>query len=238
MRVSIRMATFAACLTLGAGVLAQSPRIAEYTASYDVDYKSRNLGTATFSVTATDGAYVFESRTQARGLLKLARPNPLLEQSRFELVDGRIRPLSFVYEDGSRGGSDNFRAEFDWSAGTVIVTRDSGRAEYALERGVLDRGAMQVALMRDLAHGGPVGPYVLADEDGLKTYHYEREADERIDTPAGTYDAHVYVQQREGSSRITRLWVVASLKYLPVRIAQFRDGELYTDFVLESVDGL
>lgn len=238
MRISIRMATIGAGLALCVGALAQSGRIAEYTASYDVDYKGRNLGTATFSVAASDGAYVFESRTQARGLLKLARPNPLLERSRFEIVNGRIRPLSFAYEDGSRGGDDDFRAEFDWKAEVVTVTRNSNRTEYALEPGVLDRGAMQVALMRELAHGEPVGPYVLVDEDGLKTYHYEREADERIDTPAGAYDARVYEQQREGSSRITRLWVVPSLKYLPVRIAQFRDGELYTDFVLESVDGL
>ncbi len=243
-RIGARLPAAAAALALGAAapiVAAQSaePAIVEYTAAYDVDYKGRNLGTAQFSVEPSEaGTYVFESRTRARGLLRLARPNPLLERSRFEIVDGRIRPRSYVYEDGSRKGEDNFRAQFDWEAGAVVVTRESGRAEYPLEPRVLDRGSMQVALMRDLARGRSVGPYVLADEDGLKTYHYEHETDSRIETPAGGFETRVYVQQREGSSRITRLWVAPSLEFLPVRIAQFRDGELYTDFTLESVDGL
>jgi len=245
MRTRIGATPAVAGLVLAAaafGVLAQSSAgapVALYTAEYDVDYKGRNLGTAGFSVSAAeDGMYVFESRTEARGLLRLARPNALLEHSRFELVDGAIRPLSFRYEDGSRRGEDNFSAEFDWSAQRVAVERESGHTEYALEPGVLDRGSMQVALMRDLARGAAVGPYVLADEDGVKTYSYACEGEERIETPAGEFDARVYVQQREGSSRVTRLWVVPDLEFLPVRIAQFRDGELYTDFTLESVEGL
>lgn len=239
------LAPVAAALLLAAvspASIAQSahePAVALYTAEYDVDYKGRNLGRAAFSVTATDGGrYVFESRTEIRGLLRLARPNALLERSRFEIVDGRIRPLSFEYEDGSRKGEENIREQFDWNAGVVVVDSERGSAEYELEGHVLDRGSAQVALMRDLSRGVEPGPYVLADEDGLKTYRYAREADERIETPVGELDVHVYVQQRDGSSRITRLWVAPSLEFLPARIAQFRDGELYTDFTLESVDGL
>lgn len=245
MRPCIRAAAVTAAIVLGGAAPCASAQpsggagVAQYTAEYGVEYKGRSLGTATFSVMAAgDGEYVFESRTQARGLLKLARPNPLLERSRFEVVAGRIQPASFEYEDGSRRGEDSYRAEFDWRAKRVVVETASGRAEYDLSGAVLDRGAMQVALMRDLARGASVGPYVLFDEDGLKTYRYEREADERIETPAGVFDAHVYAQQREGSSRITRLWVAPSLEFLPVRIAQFRDGEVYTDFTLEAVGGL
>lgn len=239
--VTATAATLLATAAAGSafGQAAPGSHVAEYTATYDVDYKSRNLGTAEFSVAAQgDGTFVFESRTEARGLLKLARPNPLLERSRFEIVDGAIRPLSFEYEDGSRKGEDDFRAEFDWASGVIVVEREPGRAEFELSEGVLDRGSMQVALMRDLARGEPVGPYLLADEDGIDEYSYERAEDERIETPAGTYEAQVYVQRRAASSRLTRLWVVPELRYLPVRIAQFRDGELRTDFRLEEVEGL
>lgn len=236
-------AAIAAMLGLGAagGTAAQSApgaQIAEYTAAYDVDYKGRNLGTAELSVRREDGTFVFESRAEAGGLLKLLRPNPLLERSRFRLVDGEIRPLTFEFEDGSRKGEDNFRADFDWQAGVVVVENDAGRSEYELSGHVLDRGSMQVALMRDLARGRSVGPYLLLDEDGVKEYRYERLEDRTIETPAGEYDVELYEQRRDGSSRIVRLWVAPELRYLPVRIAQFRDGELYTDFTLENVDDL
>lgn len=245
MRTRSRAAAIVAAFALAAGTVggvaqsADGEPVAQYTATYDVDYKGRNLGTSTFSVTETgDGKYVFESRTEARGLVRLLRPNPLLERSRFELVDGEIRPLSFEYEDGSRKGEDNFRADFDWSAGRVVIEHDSASTEHTLVEGALDRGSMQVTFMRDLARGGAVGPYVLVDEDGLKTYRYEHEDTVRIETPEGTFDAQVYVQRREGSSRRTRLWALPGLEFLPARIAQFREGEVYTDFRLESVEDL
>lgn len=242
MKIRLPGAAAAAMVGLGVagGAAAQSApvaQIAEYTAAYDVDYKGRNLGTAEFSLQREDDTFVFESRAEARGLLKLVRPNPLLERSRFKLADGEIRPLTFEFEDGSRGGEENFRAAFDWQSGVVVVEHDSGRAEYELSKGVLDRGSMQVALMRDLARGESVGPYMLVDDDGIDQYHYDRVAeDETLETPAGEYATELYEQRRAGSSRVTRLWVAPALRFLPVRIAQFRDGELHTDFTLKEAD--
>jgi hypothetical protein len=222
-----------------AGVAAAEALLPTYTATYEVIHKGRNVGSSEFSM-SHDGArdiYTFRSHTEVKGMLRLVSPNAVVERSDFVVHDGQIRPLEFWYEDGSRKGEDNVHAVFDWDAGTVIIAAER-HTQLTLQPGVLDRGSMQVAVMRDMASSAMPGPYVLADEDALKTYEYALEGEERTSTPLGELTTLRYRQQRQGSSRSTALWVAPQLKYLPVRIEQVRDGETDTVFVLESVQGL
>jgi hypothetical protein len=222
------------------GVAAADTVLPTYTATYEVIHKGRAVGSSEFSVSYDDAKdlYTFRSRTVVKGMmLKLVSPNAVVERSDFVVRGGEIRPLEFWYEDGSRKGEDNVHAIFDWDAGTVVIAAER-RSELALQPGVLDRGSMQVAVMRDMASGAAPGPYVLADEDALKTYEYVLESEERTPTPLGELGTLRYRQQRQGSSRSTALWVAPQLQYLPVRIEQIRDGQSDTVFVLQSVQGL
>lgn len=230
---SLSASAAGAIVALGAaaGTVAVEPPT--YTATYEVEHKGRDVGSSTFSVEfdATRGVYTFRSRTEAKGLLRLLSPNPVVERSEFVVRDGTLRPLEFWYEDGSRKGEDNYHMRFDWEAGKAIVEGEK-RVEIDLQPGVLDRGSMQVAVMVDMASGEPPGPYVLADEDSLKTYVYTREGEQALATPLGVLDTVRYRQQRHGSSRSTVLWAAPALDHLPVRIEQHRDGNAETVFAL------
>lgn len=224
-----------------AGAAFAADDIPLYTAEYTLEYKGRDRGDSVFSVThdSERDVYSFRSSTEVKGMvLRLVSPNPIVEHSEFRLTDGRIKPLEFRYEDGSRDGEDNFTASFDWSSETVTLAGESGRFELELSDRVLDRGSLQVALMRDAAAGRVPGPYVLADEDALQTYAYSDEGSAPIATALGTFTARKYRQQREGSSRQTILWLVPELRYLPVLIEQYRDGEVNTAFVIDSLEWL
>jgi hypothetical protein len=216
------------------------PSIATYTATYRVEYKGKEAGTAEFSVRelADRGLYEFSSTIMAKGLLKLARPKPAVERSHFRANAAGIRPVEFWYEDGSRSGEDNLHMAFDWDRRVATVTGTAARRELALPEAALDRGSLQVALMRDLAVTGSVRAYALADEDSVTEYAYTDNGTATITTGAGAFDARVLTQQRAGSSRTTWLWVAPQLKFLPVRIEQHRDGEVQTAFDLVSVSGL
>jgi len=216
------------------------PAIATYTATYRVEYKGKEAGTAEFSVRelADRGLYEFSSTITAKGLLKLARPKPAIERSHFRTNAAGIRPVEFWYEDGSRSGEDNLHMAFDWDRRVATVTGAEARRELALPEAALDRGSLQVALMRDLAATGSVRAYALADEDSVTEYAYTDNGTATITTGAGAFDARVLTQQRAGSSRTTWLWVAPQLKFLPVRIEQRRDGEVQTAFDLVSVSGL
>lgn len=212
--------------------------IAEYTAGYEVRYKGRRVASARFSVAAAGEDYVFTSSTRARGLLRLVSPNPAIERSRFELVDGAIRPLTFEYEDGSRKGEDSYALAFNPADDAIHVTggEQSSTLPYAAD--LLDRGSLQVALMRDAAACTMPGPYRYVDDGGVRTYEYERLDDMATETGMGTLAAVRFAQEREGSSRRTVLWLAPGLAYLPARIEQIRDGEVETVFTLDSVTGI
>jgi hypothetical protein len=236
-----RLTTICALAACGAGGLTNAwadADIALYTAQYKVEYKGRNMGESEFAVThdAERGVFSFDSHTKVKGLARLVSPNPVVEHSEFTVAAGRIKPLTFRYEDGSRKGEDNYTANFDWSAGQVAIAADQGPMSLPLTGGVLDRGSLQVALMNDAAAGRVPGPYVLADEDSLNTYEFAAQDDAQIETAIGTFTAQRLRQQRQGSSRHTILWLVPELRYLPVLIEQYRDGEVHTAFIIESVE--
>jgi hypothetical protein len=223
--------------------LAQEPAansdIATYAATYAAEYKGRDAGLAEFSVSydALQDVYTFRSYLKVKGLLKIVAPNPAIEHSTFVVRDGKIQPLAFRYEDGTRKGGNNFQARFDWDTRNVILDGEQ-HVELEIAPGTLDRGSLQVALMHDMAGHGALGPYVIADDDSLKTYELTRVGEERMETPLGELDVLRYRQQRVGSSSITSIWVAPSLQYLPVRMERQRGNETDTIFVLESVEGL
>lgn len=211
-----------------------------YTATYRLNYKGKEAGTAEFGVRylADKDVYEFSSRVMAKGMLKLARPNPAVERSQFRVDSAGIRPLEFWYEDGSRSGEDNFHIEFDWQRRVATVSNADGRREMALPEAALDRGSLQVALMRDLATAGAVRSYRLADEDGIVEYEYTENGTATMPAGKESVATRILTQQRAGSSRVTTLWVAPGLRFLPVRIEQRRDGEVQTAFELVSVKDL
>jgi hypothetical protein len=211
-----------------------------YTATYRVMYKGKEAGTAEYSVRylADRDLYEFSSRVQAKGMLKLARPNPAIDRSQFRVDASGIRPLEFWYEDGSRSGEDNLHIVFDWDRRVATVSGADARRELALPDATLDRASLQVALMRDLATKGVPQTYRLADEDSVAEYAYTENGAATMTTGAGPVATRIFTQQRAGSSRETWLWVAPELRFLPVRIEQRRDGEVQTAFELVSVAGL
>jgi hypothetical protein len=238
-----RLPWLAATLSLfaaGGVSAAPDPSIATYTAVYLVEYKGKDLGTSEFKVAydAAADTYEFTSRTLAKGLLKLASPNPVVERSRFRVVDGRIRPLEFWYEDGSRKGEDNSHVEFDWQRRVAIVSGEGARREVALDDRTLDRGSMQVALMRDMAASGKPGDYRLVGEDAAQGYTFTDNGEATTPTGVGTIKTRSLTQQREGSTRSTWLWFAPDYGFLPARIEQRKEGEVQTAFKLDSVTGV
>jgi hypothetical protein len=231
-----------AVLALAAHAVHGAPdaTVPTYTATYRVNYKGKEAGTAEFSVRylADKDVYEFSSRVMAKGMLKLARPNPAIERSQFRVDGSGLRPLEFWYEDGSRSGEDNFHIEFDWERRVATVSNADARREMSLPETTLDRGSLQVALMRDLAATGAVRNYRFADEDGVVEYEYSENGTTTMPTGSGSVATRILTQQRAGSSRVTTLWVAPELRFLPVRIEQRRDGEVQTAFALVSLKDL
>jgi hypothetical protein len=163
----------ALALTAGAASAAD-PALTPYTAAYSLEYKGKDLGVAEFKLSYDEGrgVYEFVNRAQAKGFLKLARPNPVVDRSQFRVEGNRLVPLEYWYEDGSRKGDDNLHIVFDWARKIATVTGSGDHREVALQDGALDRNTIEVALMHDLATTGRPGHYLLVDENSVQPYEY------------------------------------------------------------------
>jgi hypothetical protein len=230
----------AAALLPAAPTLADEGSVPTFDAHYVVEYKGHRVGRMDLSVhyDAARERYRFMSRTQATGMLKVVRPKATVQTTDFVLHDGTIRPLEFWIDDGTRKGEDDRHIVFDWERGTATVTSDGGTSELPLEPDLLDGGTILIALMLDLERNEVPGPYKYTDGDAPSTYDYTKEGSDRLEVEAGAFDALVIKQDHEGSSRHTKFWAVPKLRYLPAKIAQYKDGELLTAMTLDSVEGL
>lgn len=214
--------------------------LAPYRAVYGLFNDGKRVGESVFRLNyePDGGRYEFESRSEFGGLLRLAAPRPLIERSVFVIVDGRIRPLSFTYEDGSRSGRRNVNVVFDWVAQRIVADAGGVRRELPLPELSLDRASARVALTRDLAAARDHGVYAIADPDEVRSYEYHNEGTETVVTALGEMPAVKISQQRPGSSRRTVTWAAPGLRFLPVRIEQERDDSSSAAFVLESLEWL
>lgn len=211
-----------------------------YQATYDASYKGRRVGRSEFSVThdATTGVYQFDSTSRFRGLYRLIAPRPIVERSDFTYQDGQIRPLEYQYEDGTRKGEDSYQIVFDWERRIATTTASGGSMESTLIPGLLDRGSMQVAVMLRMHGSNRPSSYQLLDEEGIRIYEYSADGEESLDTPVGAVATQKFIQQRQGSSRRTFLWIAEQLRYVPVRIEQQQNGETRAAFDLTSIEWL
>jgi hypothetical protein len=206
-----------------------------YRAVYAVLNDGRRVGESVHSLSYDPGSrrYVFETRTTFRGLLRLASPRPLIERSEFVVRDGRLQPLTFTYEGGSRSGRNDVQVRFDWPAGRIVASTEDGQREWPLPAGSLDRASARVALMRDAA---AVETYQIADPVEVRPYALRREGLDPRTTPLGDLQTIRITLQRPGSTRRTVTWAAPDLHFLAVRIEQQRDGRGPIAFEIESVD--
>lgn len=213
------------------------PELPTYDAVYRVQLRNIDAGEALFSMRFERALerYVFESRAEARGLAKLLQPQPAVERSEFLVQGGRIVPLMYTFDDGTRKGKRSTQVIFDWERGIATSSYKGITADIDLAPGILDRMTLQTAVMRDMEGPEKPGTYALVHRNALKHYRYELLETGTTETVLGSLLTKTYLQTREGSSRRLRIWVAPSLKFMPVRMEQERDGKIQTILTLQSL---
>ncbi len=206
-------------------------------ATYSVEYRGINAGTIAFALRNTaPGQFVYESRSNARGMARLVIRNEVHEASTFALVDGGLQPSSYLLDDGSSDTSKDTRLEFDWTARLARGQHEDQPLELALAPGLQDRMSVQIFVMRQLAAGQEPGQLAFIDRNEIKSYRYTKEGTERLKTAAGEVDTVIYSSSREGSSRVSKIWYAPSLGYTPVRAEQVRRGKVETVLTLTKLE--
>ena len=118
----------AALLGVAASCAAATPP-APHTiaAGYDVSWNGMQVAVMNETFEARDGSYRIVSESHAVGLAALVLRQPLRLESNGRLTASGLQPLHF---EGKRSDTDprRARADFDWQAGQLTITRD-GRTD-------------------------------------------------------------------------------------------------------------
>jgi hypothetical protein len=212
----------AALVTSSAVALAAAPR--PYTANYDVLRNGQPLGKATVSFTAQPGGG-YEMRSITRGTEGLAAIAGVSidEVSTLRLAAGRLETTAYTYQQKLAFKSPKDRSvRVDASTGRITSLDKGQSTSLKYQPGVLDRSAVTVALVQDLA-AGKTGDltYPVVDRESVSQQRYRPVATETLGTAMGKLRAVRVERIRDsGDGRTTMLWLGADKNFVPLRIVQ------------------
>jgi hypothetical protein len=211
------------------------PLLTPHTAEYKIKISILG-GKLSTQFQTTETGYMAESVIKATGMSRLIAGGSIREQSWFSERDGRIQPRQYRSTDGLSSDHDAIDLDFNWDSHEVTGLIDGEDFQAALDGDVHDRVSLQYGLMYDLLNGGERAEYFLQDAEELKTLSISNIGTKAVKVPFGQFTAVGIQHQRVGSSRITTLWCVKELGYLPVIIEQHRKGKLRLRAVLTKYE--
>ena len=185
-------------------------------------------------LTATETGYIATHTIQPTGMSRMLASGQIAETARFARVPSGIRPQTFESTDTLTRDKTRASVQFDWDLQEASGTVNDEDFKSAMEGPAFDRVSIQYELMSDLLNNNTVDEYVLLDIDRLKKVQVRHIGNRTVNVPAGEFEAVGVQHQTIGSKRITTMWCVAELDYLPVIIEQHRKGKLKMRAVLSN----
>ncbi|MDH4073218.1 MAG: DUF3108 domain-containing protein [Gammaproteobacteria bacterium] len=218
------IATFVASLGLALPVHADIA-LTPHTAGYKVKISVLG-GELRTRLEATADGYLAESSIEATGMSRIIAHGAIRESSEFSATPQGLRPNRFLSDDTLTSDKEKVDFVFDWDAGLVSGTINGSEFSAGMDGIVHDRVSLQYGLMYDLANGVERANYSLQDAEKFKPLSISNIGVKEVRVPYGRFEAIGIQHQSAGSSRVTTLWVVPELGYLPVIIEQHRKGKL------------
>src|SRR6185295_703839 len=191
--------------------------------NFEIDFDVTCEGTAVAEVTErlelSGASYQMTETSKGKGIFALL--GSARRTSRGTIKDGMLLPLEFADE---RTGRDTARAWFDHKAQTITMQYSGHKGSEPMPPNSQDRLSflLQVTMMPGRAKYMKLSIF---DGKGKSRHEYDVGGRERVQTPAGTFDAVKITRRTEpGHKDSAQLWVAADFG-LPVKLAHVeRDG--------------
>jgi hypothetical protein len=208
--------------------------LAPFAAHYVADWKGISVASSEIQLKlgAEPGQYVYNWSITARGILRLAYSDDLVQTSWLSVSDGHVRPNKY----SGRQGSSTLDLNFDWQGKRVTGTSEGKPVDLKLADGTQDVMSIQVEVMLDLQRGNLPKTFQIIDKDQLKEFNYTEEGTAKLKTAIGNLDTVIVTSRRAGNNRILRMWFAPSLGFAPVQAERSRDGNIEFAIRLKSFD--
>jgi hypothetical protein len=227
------VAVVAALLLVGTGAAA-ADELRPYTATYNGIWHGMTVAVSTLKLEQTGDTWTFSSRSEARGIGRLASGVfPPLQVSVVRVTGQGVMPQSFKSSGGDSGKS--IELNYDWQTHKVTGTYESTKVDLPLTPQVQDDGSVQLGLMVELLAGRTPPTVQLIDKNSVREYEFSQDGEATIKTPMGDVHTVVFRSQKKYSPRITRFWCAPERGYVPMRVEQKRGDEVQWTLEIQSL---
>lgn len=217
--------TLAFALALPAGPAQAAAQLTPHSAEYNVRISVVG-GRLHTSLNESETGYIAEHRIAPTGMSKLIAHGNIAETSEFAVSDDGLKPIAYRSDDTLSRDKVQADVRFDWESNRAFGTVNGADFEQELAGFSHDRVSIQYQLMLDLLREEASEHYRMFEVDKQKVLNIRTVEARTIKVPAGTFKAIGIQHQAENSSRVTTLWCVEELGYLPVMIEQHRKGKI------------
>lgn len=215
-------------VAVGALALTSLPAMAmqPFTAQYQANYMGV-VAPGTMTLTKGDG------NTWTYSLNVNSQLATLSQNTVFEEVNGRLRPLSSSDRSALLVKKRNVDATYDWNKNQATWKGDikpDRAGPVALKPGDMDALLINLAIARDLAAGKPL-TYRMVDEGRVKPMTYKVIGTEQVNVGGKPYEA-TKVSRVDGNKELIA-WVVKDFP-VPARLLQREGGKDALDLTIKS----
>ncbi|HRD68188.1 MAG TPA: DUF3108 domain-containing protein [Candidatus Competibacter sp.] len=217
--------------------IADALPVAPFQARYEVYGSGFSIGDAVMTLTTTGlNQYQMSSEVRPNGLAALLVSGQIDEKANGEIRDGTVRPIRYERRVETPKKKQTVQLRFDWSANQIQARDNQEQANLPLSPGVVDPLSLNLRVMWDLQRGRIPEQYALVDDTELKAYQIKNEGEEDLDTSLGKLRTVRISQSKPGKTRVTTFWFAPDLHYLPVRVAQKKNGKEVLRMEIRAVE--
>ena len=198
---------------------------AEFQAIYNAQLKQVDGQVMMTLKKEQDNLYSYETITRPSGFWRVIIDGSIWEKSTFSLKNGTVQSQTYELTDTIRSKPRQSSATFDWDNLLLSGYYKDRKFELPLNNYVIDRVSLQIAIILNSQQGNNSSEYYILDRDKLLKVQVNNKEIVNIRVPFGEFEAIEINHASEQSDSINSLWLAPELGYIPVKIAQKKDGK-------------
>jgi hypothetical protein len=232
--VTALASALALALALALPTSGHAQELKPFQATYSGIWHGLTVAVSQLKLEQTADTWTFTSRSEPRGLGRLASGVfPPLQVAVVRVSAGAVQPQSFKSSGGS--ASKNTDLEYDWQTHRVTGTYEGTAVDMPLTPQMQDDGSVQLSLMVALLAGHTPATVQLIDKNSVRDYQFAKEGDAKLSTPLGEIATVVYRAQKVNSPRQTRFWCAPDRGYVPLKVEQTIGQDVQWTLLVESL---
>ena len=200
-----------------------------FQADYIVKKGSMTLGKLHTSLKYAGNKYSYHKKTKATGLAALLTGIKIIENSDGSFSGQQLMPQNYLFNQSRHGKSKVDKASF--RGNQVAGSYKNKPYHFNIKKGTQDRASLEIMLAQDLSQNKAQLNYHIVGRGEQIEYKFQRIGQEKLKTPAGTFNTVKVKVVRKGNKRDTTFWMAKELGYMPVKVVHREKKDLITSII-------